>query len=279
MEIEENVFIHIMNGSPVHYGRNCYQHELHANEKERFGRREKTNQYAHQGLNYDDDGKPFIFTAAPRFDEPKRAWARAASTSTPRRRAAIRTKKAPLPKATEGDAWAHGIPAGFSLENWDPTETPILLLGSVFDANSLGKWIYDWTVFRHGPGMPISDVAGELWLLLIKLAGKVKQSEECMSRIRREEDGCMVGRFVGDGEKLMDILTQLLKACEGPMLEAGRKKEAEGVLEDNAGVVFVETLFGRERQLEKTENFMTRSRLWDMRFDANCKQILSRQRT
>jgi hypothetical protein len=51
-------------------------------------------------------------------------------------------KKPPrVTKATEEDARRAGIPAGYSYENWDPTEEPIMLLGSVFDANSLGKWI------------------------------------------------------------------------------------------------------------------------------------------
>jgi hypothetical protein len=47
----------------------------------------------------------------------------------------------PVRTATEADAKRHDIPAGYSLKNWDPTEKPIILLGSVFDANSLGKWI------------------------------------------------------------------------------------------------------------------------------------------
>lgn len=66
-------------------------------------------------------------------------------------------------QATPVDALHHGIPSGFSIRNWDPAESPIILLGSVFDATSLGKWIYDWTIFRHGSGTPISDVAGDLW--------------------------------------------------------------------------------------------------------------------
>ena len=69
------------------------------------------------------------------------------------------------------------VPAGYSTKNWDPSDEPILLLGSVFDANSLGKWIYDWTVFQHGRASKASDTAGELWLLLIQLAGKVKDSK------------------------------------------------------------------------------------------------------
>lgn len=60
------------------------------------------------------------------------------------------------PKASEEDARRAGIPSGYSYESWDPTEEPIMLLGSVFDANSLGKWIYDWTVFYNGPATPLA---------------------------------------------------------------------------------------------------------------------------
>lgn len=59
--------------------------------------------------------------------------------------------KTPLRRATDEDAKNHGVPAGYSLKNWDPEEKPILLVGSVFDANSLGKWTYDWKVFYHSP--------------------------------------------------------------------------------------------------------------------------------
>jgi hypothetical protein len=60
----------------------------------------------------------------------------------------------------------HRVPDGYSLKHWHPDEQPILLLGSVFDPNSIGLWIYDWTVFIYGPETPKSDIADELWLLL-----------------------------------------------------------------------------------------------------------------
>lgn len=151
-----------------------------------------------------------------------------------------------------------------------------MLLGSVFDANSLGKWIYDWTVYHRGPSTPISDMAGELWLLLIQLAGKIKRAEEIAPAIRAQENKEMVEEFIEAGERLTDKLRKLLKACEAPML---RSKVTNGVRKDpqlgkNAGVEFVETLFGRERELEKTERFMNSVRLWNLRFDTNCEEIL-----
>ena len=181
-------------------------------------------------------------------------------------------KAAPTPKAPEADARKHRIPPGYSLKNWDPSEEPIMLLGSVFDANSLGKWIYDWTVYHHGPATPIADMAGELWLLLIQLAGKVKRAEECMPWIRATENREMVDDFVESGERLTDKLKKLLKSCETPMLKAGRKHGKE--LGKKAGTEFVDCIFGRDRQLGSTEQFMASIRLWNLRFDANCEDIL-----
>jgi hypothetical protein len=265
------------------------------------GRRHKKSSYnyrAHdtdhyyQGFTYDRDGTPIIVTdpaGSPRFDAdpPRRPRRQSTSTPTPTRpstapRPSSSHKKSPPPppKATEEDARRHRIPIGYSLKNWDPTEEPIMLLGSVFDANSLGKWIYDWTVYHHGPATPISDMAGELWLLLIQLAGKVKRAEECMPRIRSEENREMVEDFIESGDRLTDKLKKLLKACETPMLKAGKRHGKEqSQLGKNAGIEFVDSIFGRDRQLENTEKFMASIRLWNLRFDANCEDILRRPHT
>jgi hypothetical protein len=227
--------------------------------------------------------------ASPRY-EPDRAdrkpaaahhHSRRNSTSVPQRPQTARPvstpKKAPVAarQATELDAKRHGIPSGYSLKNWDPNEEPIMLLGSVFDSNSLGKWIYDWTVYHHGPSTPISEMAGDLWLLLIKLSGKIKRADETMPRIRTKENREMIEEFIEAGERLTDKLRKLLKACEAPMLRSSTKaRKDSSQLGKNAGVEFVETLFGRERELEKTEKFMASVRLWNLRFDTNCEDIL-----
>ncbi|KAJ1328042.1 hypothetical protein MN608_07378 [Microdochium nivale] len=193
-----------------------------------------------------------------------------AKPSTQQKKAA-----APVAKATEADARRHKIPTGYSLKNWDPSEEPIMLLGSVFDANSLGKWIYDWTVYTHGPSVPISDMAGDLWLLLIQLSGKVKRSEDVVPRIRTKENRELVEDFILSGERLMDKLRSLLKRCEAPMLKASKRKET-AQLGKNSGTEFVECLFGPDREIEKTEKFMQSVRLWNLRFDANCEEILKK---
>jgi hypothetical protein len=248
-------------------------------------------------------------------------------------------------KATEADARKHRIPLGYSLKNWDATKEPIMLLGSVFDGNSLGKWIYDWTIYCYGPATQIADVAAELRLLLIQLVGKIKLAEECMGRILKRKNRDMVYDFIESGDRLMDKFKKLLKSCETPMLRAGKRKrkkkkeqtaqvmtvesspnsnatlnaqfdkilpaqvqssgpsstpnttsldptlssstssgdkvtikEAASVSESEAkkmlGKEFVDSIFGRDRQLETTEILMASMRLWNIRFDANCEDIL-----
>ncbi|KAF1349069.1 hypothetical protein BDV97DRAFT_286037, partial [Delphinella strobiligena] len=180
------------------------------------------------------------------------------------------------PKATDDDARRAGIPAGYSFKNWDPTEEPILLLGSVFDANSLGKWIYDWTVAWHGPGTPMSEIAGDLWLLLIQLAGKIKRAEDGLPKVRREANKEMIEDFLESGERLWERFNKLLKVCEAYMLKAAQRDRSGKPLQmgKKSGCEFVDTIFGRDRQLEGTEKLMTGIRLWSMRFDANCEDVL-----
>lgn len=213
-----------------------------------------------------------------RDEQPRRSRARRVSTTArAHKKPETTTHSKASCKATEADVRRAGIPVGYSYKNWDPTELPILLLGSVFDANSLGKWIYDWTVFHHGASSPLADVAGELWLLLIKLAGKMKRGEECIERIRSPENQEMMEDFLASGYRLWQKLKELLKACEHYMWRAAKRNGSKGVsMGKNAGTEFVDSIFGRDRELETTEKIMTSVRLWSMRFDANCEDILRR---
>ena len=189
------------------------------------------------------------------------------------------TKVAPQQReATDADRVKYGIPAGYSLKNWDPSESPVLLLGSVFDANSLGKWIYDWTVYRNGSDTPIAEVAGDLWLLLIKLSHKMKRADECLPRVRSYDNQELLEDFLESGDRLWARFKNLLKICENYMWKAAKREGAKGSVKmgKNSGMEFVDSIFGRDRQLEETESMMQGIRLWNMRFDANCESILKR---
>jgi hypothetical protein len=198
--------------------------------------------------------------------------------TTPPKSSPKKSKPSPKPRvATEEDARRAHIPAGYSLKNWDPAEEPITLLGSVFDANSLGKWIYDWASYCHGQGAPLTDLAGDLWLLLIQLAGKYKRADEAIENIRQDDNRELVEDFLESGERLWIRFKKLLKACEEHMYRAAQRESGESKpskVGANSGVAFVEGMFGRDRQLDSTEKLMANIRLWNMRFDANVEPIL-----
>ncbi|KAL8726547.1 MAG: hypothetical protein Q9181_006012 [Wetmoreana brouardii] len=241
--------------------------------------------------HYDTYPRPKYAKADPHFfynqvpvhadthdSQPQRSRARRSSSTTKARPTSNKPAKAAPPprEATAADAARAGIPAGYSIKNWDPTEEPVSLLGSVFDANSLGKWIYDWTVFHHGSSSPMSEVAGDLWLLLIKLAGKIKRADEGLPRIRARDEQEMVEDFIESGDRLWQRFKKLLKACEEFMWKAAKREGSKGSIKmgKNSGCEFVDSIFGRDRELERTESLMQSIRLWNMRFDVNCEDIL-----
>lgn len=232
----------------------------------------EADQYPHHQQYHRQSTPPPQPRAQPRrasYSTPKPSY----NTPPPKPRQQQPPKRA---TATDNDARKAGIPAGFSFKNWDPNEEPILLLGSVFDANSLGKWIYDWTVAFHGAATPMAEMAGDLWLSLIQLAGKIKRAEECQPRIRHRDDRELIDDFLESGERLWQRFNKLLKVCESYMMRTARRDRGTDKLYmgNNSGREFVETIFGRDRELERTEKLLTGIRLWSMRFDANCEDVL-----
>lgn len=224
--------------------------------------------------------KAFVQAYETSTDNPVRSRARRASASqhsTPKRS----SRSAPNPKplaleATAADARRYNIPAGYSLKNWDPTEEPILLLGSAFDSNSLGKWIYDWTVYHHRAGAPITEMAGDLWLLLIKFSGKMKRAEECLPRIRNHNNRATMEQYLRSGDKIWGKNKMLLETCEKYMWKGAKKDGDKVSMGEKSGVEFVKTIFGRDRELERTEKLMASIGLWNLQFDTNCEDILRR---
>ncbi len=173
-------------------------------------------------------------------------------------------------------AVSHGIPNGYALQLWDPDERPVIVAGTVFDANSFGKWLFDWTVHRLGSGRaPIAEMCGQLWLLLIQFCASWSRAEGGADGVSDEVDREMVMEFIEAGDRVWSRFTGIVDRCADrmwPVADADR----HGCLTmgKECGVRFVDTMFGREWELEAIENWMARAQLWLNRFDANCAAIL-----
>lgn len=182
-------------------------------------------------------------------------------------------------KATKQDAQRHRIPDWYIIKHWNPDEKPIFLLGTVFDSDSLGKWIFDWTVKEYGPRTPMGNIAGDIWLLLLQLYGSIKRSEEFIdwnrgTRIPKLcDDLNLLQKFISTGRSLRKQLDRLLRKCEEPMLRTDTRNR--GRLGKEAGFAFVDAFFGREHLLGETEDLQQQIRLWIHQWGVECAEIVN----
>ena len=172
-------------------------------------------------------------------------------------------------------AAACGIPEGYSLKSWEAGERPVFVLGSVFDANSAGKWMFDWTVYRYGGDSPMADMAGDMWTTLIRLASRSKRCRRRGYPGFNRRDQITVCDFARSAHRLWAKLEGLLGECERYMMITAQKgRKGEVLMGTRAGVEFVETMFGRDRQLENTQQWMASARMWNVRFAENCADLV-----
>lgn len=177
-----------------------------------------------------------------------------------------------------------GIPSDYSLKNWDPSERPIILLGSVFDANSLGEWVFNWTKYHHGRSHEATRTAGGFWELLIELSSKLKRAREFFQSIQTPENREIVQDFIESGERLWSKFKLLLKSCEEYMWTGARRvnspKHDDGKTKvqmgKQSGAEFVDAMFNGEKEWSKTERLMRGMATWCQRFQVNCEEILRR---
>lgn len=206
-------------------------------------------------------------TSRPRHPRPH------TSRTVPGPRATVAAVIPERSKATEADARQHAIPSGFCLDKWDPDEEPIVLLGSVFDANSLGEWIYQWTVYTYGPATPALELASILWTLITQIASKFKRAEMALPSVRKVDDKETLEDFLDSGDRLMMKLRRLLKACELSISKAFDKNDQRQA-RVSTGVEFAKTLFGEHRELDGLEIFLYSAALWNLRFEVNCSEAV-----
>ena len=213
-----------------------------------------------------------------RYSMTQRVHEKTASSST-----RAMDPKAPTLKPTAADATRAGIPAGYSISQWDPSQKPILLFGSVFDANSLGKWIYDWAVYYHRQPSPRSGIAGDLWFLMMQLTGNIEQAERTITSLHDANDRELIAEFLDTSERLWDQLQNILRTCEKSMLHIARHKArqrgfnvttASMVYGADIGCEFIDTMFGQDRQLEDTKKVMASMRLSNWKFEVYCDENL-----
>jgi hypothetical protein len=147
--------------------------------------------------------------------------------------------------ATEEDARRAGILLGCSSTK-DSSEDLFFLLNWAFDAHSLGEFIDAIGLIHYGPGTRGAREAGEIWLYLTELTGKMKWLKELvLSNTNSEQnDEGRLRDLLTYGERLFVQLRDLLDLCEDRILMGA---EQDGNMEDSkvdkaADLKIIETL-------------------------------------
>lgn len=169
------------------------------------------------------------------------------------------------------------IPSEYCRKNWTPGEIPITLLGSVFDAEHLGKWIYDWSIVYYGLDSPFISIAGDMWMLLIQLAGNINSANVNINIVQQQNDKVLLQDFINSSKRLWKRLNEIIRICEKHMLDAIKNNNGNEVHIDagtDGAYSFLACIFGRDYQLNEVEKLMSSIRLWCKRFDSNCKELI-----
>ncbi|KAK7709637.1 hypothetical protein SLS63_013152 [Diaporthe eres] len=175
---------------------------------------------------------------------------------------------------TVADAERHHIAPGRCLKHWDPDEEPILLLSSVFDASSLGKWVLDQTARIYGEHDEMTELAADFWFEHIKLGGKIKHAKSRLPDIMDASARQLVKELIASGDKLVNELGEILKKCEQRVLKVTGISEIPK-LGHKSVVVFIDTFIGRTpAQRDAFDDFTRSIRVWNKWFDTDCANLL-----
>lgn len=180
--------------------------------------------------------------------------------------------------ATRKDAMRHRIPPYYDLRQGDPDEEPFTVVGSAFDAYSLGDWIYGWSVHAYGKHAPETQASHHLWNLIIRVADKFRSSRNFVAHsvgienMKQGENVDMVREFIEAGECLMERFHEHLKRCERYVNESGNKDT--GFISSDECVRLVKALFSSQRIFENGASLTQSMRLWNHRWGVNCAEVV-----
>jgi hypothetical protein len=95
--------------------------------------------------------------------------------------------------------------------------------------------------------------------------------------IRSEENRELIEDFLETEERLLAKLEKIPKQCEKPVLKAALKSnKLREELTRNVDCEVVDRIFGEKYQRKSLDVFVKGAKLWNLRIDANCQDILLR---
>ncbi|KAI1633847.1 hypothetical protein F4809DRAFT_666406 [Biscogniauxia mediterranea] len=120
---------------------------------------------------------------------------------------------ADLPAPSRRILARYAIPRDASFAHWDGATRPFAVWSSVFDAASLGAWIYGWAAAHHGRDGGLLAAVDRFRATLARL-GRNVSAAAAQGQGRRQR--------VRDGAELLDDVEALVRVCQDRMV--GRRE-------------------------------------------------------
>lgn len=128
------------------------------------------------------------------------------------------------------------------------------VLGRVFDADSLGKWIFDNSCVVYGRSVPLTDIAGDFWLMSLRLSAKT-------SALGRASDLNM-------DQHMADLFRSGITVWESYTRHVRMCSEMVGTdFSADAGELFVKAFLEVGQYLSQTERVLHEMHQWDRSFE------------
>lgn len=181
----------------------------------------------------------------------------------------------PYPEAelSSSDGEGSSVRGTFGLRNrrWDRDERPVSICGIVFDAHSAGKWIFEWTQQLFGESSSKTDLGGDLWLYVVRLACRVDVLRKRFGESPRstgKSGGRVAAMLLASASRIWDDFISLVSQCEeyvAQSIPAGH----DGSIDSESSILFVESMFGSRLFLAGTERFVDDVAYWNEVYSHN----------
>lgn len=151
-------------------------------------------------------------------------------------------------------------------KQWGFGDSHFVLFGTYtfFNIESLGKWIYDWTVWEYGKASVEATKAYSLMTYLVQSSKTTQRALESMRWTGDMHERKIFKKFLDSGSDLWAQVKRLFRTCETYATDALREEKRLV----NYGKLFVLALFDKFIQLERTQRLLGDMRVWLNNFDS-----------
>lgn len=161
----------------------------------------------------------------------------------------------------------------YDLKSWTPNRFPIKLVGSIFDPESFGQWVLDWSKFVFNTNTPIFDIVIDFTSNLQLFNKNTEQLINYRNETTKLLQDEILMEFLAAGKRIANTLSALIDSYEGVMIKYNKDRKIK--LKRDSAQRFIRELFNDLEDSNKRDKLITSIRLWNFRFDANCKDLLA----